>query len=181
MPLPLGHAAAGLAIYELYPTEKPKIKWWRLWLFVAALAVLPDIDFLIGLVYGGNGNIFHRGFTHSLLFALFAGFFASLAGKKWSGIFPPIGFIRSTLIVLSHTILDILFSETGASLFYPFQLVHAAGHSTFWDIARTTIMESYKDAGLIAVSMAIIILARIIKKIHASGKRKGSAPEKARP
>ncbi len=180
MPLPLGHAAAGLAIYELYPAAKPKIEWWKLWLFVGILANLPDIDFIIGLVYGGNGNIFHRGITHSLLFALFAGLFAFLAGRKWPRIFPPLGFIRCTILVLSHTILDVIFSESGTSLFYPFELFHSAGYSTLWDIARMTMTESYRDAGIIIASAAVIISVKAVERIRLA-KREKPAPAGPRP
>lgn len=175
MPLPLGHAAVGLAIYELYPAKKPRVRWWKLWLFVAVLSVLPDIDYAIGLVYGGNGNLFHRGITHSLLFALIAGLFFFLSGKKWPRFFPPLGFVRCTLVVLSHTVMDMLFSPSGASLFYPLEIVRSSGHSGFWDLARITIVESHKDAGIIFFCAVLIIAARIAGKLSLSASRRKSA------
>lgn len=68
MPFPLGHAAGGLAIYELYAKNGFKVRPWKALVFIIVLTNLPDIDMLIGLILQANGNIFHRGPSHSLLF-----------------------------------------------------------------------------------------------------------------
>ena len=63
---------------ELAPGKKTPALNWKHYLFFALLANLPDIDVLIGLLFHGNANIFHRGMTHSLLFSFFAAFAAAI-------------------------------------------------------------------------------------------------------
>ena len=77
MPLPLGHAFIGAATYELCLDNNSIFRQWQVALFTMVLANLPDLDIFIGLVFRGNGNAFHRGPTHSLLFVLIMGYFAS--------------------------------------------------------------------------------------------------------
>ena len=55
MPFPLGHAAGGLAIYELYAKNGFKVRLWKAVVFIIVLTNLPDIDMLIGLIVHGNG------------------------------------------------------------------------------------------------------------------------------
>ena len=63
MPFPLGHAAGGLAIYESYAKNGFNMRPWKALVFIVVLTNLPDIDVLIGLIFHGNGDIFHRGPT----------------------------------------------------------------------------------------------------------------------
>lgn len=59
------HAVAGLGIAQLY---SPQQRRWLYWLLAAALAVFPDFDAFSRAAYGAL--LGHRGFTHSLIFAL---------------------------------------------------------------------------------------------------------------
>ena len=77
MPLPLGHAAIGLATYETVKKEDPGSSRISIFLFITILANLPDVDVLVGLLTHGNGSLFHRGPTHSLAFALASGLAAA--------------------------------------------------------------------------------------------------------
>ena len=67
MPLPLGHAAIGLATHKLIFRNGSVTNNMVLAVFVTVLANLPDIDVLIGLLLRGNGMAFHRGSAHSFL------------------------------------------------------------------------------------------------------------------
>jgi len=78
MPLPIGHALAGVVLQQVRPgfffTNR-----WRDALFFMLLANLPDADFLPGLLCG-RPNLYHHGAFHSLgaalgVAALGAGFF----------------------------------------------------------------------------------------------------------
>ena len=84
MPLPLGHTAIGLTTHELFSENISAFDQWKMTLFIAVMANLPDMDVLLGLVFAGNGNAFHRGPTHSLTFAVFMGFLASNAWRLGS-------------------------------------------------------------------------------------------------
>ena len=103
MPLPLGHAAIGFAVNDFCSNESVPNRL-TLALFIVILANLPDIDFLFGLLLQGNGNAYHRGPTHSLLFALLFGFVASNAWRLWSRI-PRINFKNGFFLVFSSPII----------------------------------------------------------------------------
>lgn len=66
------HAVAGLGIAQLY---LPQRRAWLYFTVAAFLAVAPDGDVFSRAVYGAP--LGHRGFTHSLLFALWAAFLAA--------------------------------------------------------------------------------------------------------
>jgi inner membrane protein len=68
MPTVVTHAAVGLGLAALYATQPMPFSHWAL---AAGLAMLPDADvlaFRLGLPYGSRFG--HRGFFHSLFFAL---------------------------------------------------------------------------------------------------------------
>lgn len=71
------------------------------------LAMLPDADvlaFQFGVAYG---NIFgHRGFTHSLLFALVVPILCVLAGRRWFRASLTRCWLFLTVSLLSHSLLD---------------------------------------------------------------------------
>ena len=71
------------------------------------LAMLPDADvlaFKFGVAYG---NIFgHRGFTHSLLFALVVPILCVLAGRRWFRASLTRCWLFLTVSLLSHSLLD---------------------------------------------------------------------------
>jgi len=74
--------AIGLATHNLLGEDRSSLTLWKAITSVAILANLPDIDIIIGLIMEGNGYAFHRGPTHSLIFALAAGLIA-LNGWRW--------------------------------------------------------------------------------------------------
>ncbi|HEX7502194.1 MAG TPA: metal-dependent hydrolase, partial [Acidobacteriota bacterium] len=68
MPLPVGHALAGIAFQQARPGLFFKNLWHDAFFFIF-LANLPDADFLPGLLMG-RPNLFHHGIFHSLGAAL---------------------------------------------------------------------------------------------------------------
>src|SRR5256885_1178615 len=63
MPLPIAHALVGASIVTaMLPDASPTHNWKPL-VIGAALSVCPDLDYFLG-------TSLHRGFTHSLFFAL---------------------------------------------------------------------------------------------------------------
>lgn len=71
MPTAFTHAFAGLALGKVYTGERMPA---RFWVLSALCPVVPDLDilgFAFGVRYGDA--LGHRGFSHSLLFALLAG------------------------------------------------------------------------------------------------------------
>jgi inner membrane protein len=108
-------AAAMGAVYKGWPLPA------RFWLLSAACAVLPDADviaFFFGIPYGDTFG--HRGFTHSLAFALLLGVAVVLLffrGAKNKG-----GLVAYfSLVTASHAALDALTNGgLGVAFFAPF-------------------------------------------------------------
>jgi len=161
MPLPLGHAAAGLAAGEL-AGKKDIIMNWKYYAFVAFLANLPDFDVFFGLLFHGNGNLFHRGLTHSLFFAVVMALPVAYSWKLWSKI-PRINYWTAFLAIFSHPAADLIFTHSPVSLFWPFE-VYIPSHSRGWlEVLKTVLFEPYRDALVIAVSVALFFLIRWLK------------------
>jgi inner membrane protein len=116
------HVFTGLALAGTYVTGPMPARFWAL---SAACAVLPDADalgFYLGVPYGSMFG--HRGFSHSLLFALILGllvtqlFFANTArfSREWRSL-AAFFFI----VTASHPLLDMLTNGgLGAAIFSPF-------------------------------------------------------------
>lgn len=115
------HTFAALSIGTCF--YRPQIAK-RVWVAAASCSVLPDIDvigFRFGIPYGDFWG--HRGFTHSLLFAvLLSGTgVAILSGKKNLGIgrFPLLAYFF--LATASHGLLDAMTNGgLGVAFFSPF-------------------------------------------------------------
>lgn len=162
MPLPLGHAAIGLTIHDLCSKNNPFLSWWKIAVFIALLTNLPDIDVVIGLLFHGNGNAFHRGPTHSLMFALFMGYLASNAWKLCSQI-PKISFRNCSLLILSHVMADFFFTASPVSFFWPLELNWTAGYSGWGDVINSLLLQPFHNAGIIVGCCVVIILNRLIR------------------
>jgi inner membrane protein len=79
------HAVVGLGLAQIY---NPRRRRWLYWTLAAFLAVAPDFDVFSSAAYGAL--LGHRGFTHSLIFALWLAFltasltFRPLSGNLWA-------------------------------------------------------------------------------------------------
>jgi len=127
------HAFFGAALGVAYATRRAHA---RLYVLAAACAVLPDVDVLafgFGIPYGSMFG--HRGFTHSLVFALMLGFtvtaifFRNAPNRRALAIF-------FTLATASHGALDAMTNGglgvaffapfTGERFFFPFRPVRVS-------------------------------------------------------
>jgi len=116
------HALVGGSLGQLSPKGLPRV---RLVFWLALAAVAPDLDvvaFKLGIPYGHMFG--HRGFSHSLVFALLAAPFFALAavakdswfGRAWWGV---AGLFA--VAVASHGLLDaITDAGLGIGFFVPF-------------------------------------------------------------
>ena len=120
MPSPLGHTAFGLAVHELHSRDTSNLGIRKTVILVSVLANLPDIDVLIGLIFYGNGGVFHRGATHSIVFALVMSALISNGWRCWSRI-PKLGFLWCFMLTTSHLLADAIFSSTPVSFFWPLE------------------------------------------------------------
>lgn len=120
MPMVFAHALTGGMVGKFASgQERP----WRLWSCLLLLPVLPDLDFIayrLGVPYDSPWS--HRGFTHSLVFALAL---AVLAQLFCFGRSNARDFIRGVgllfVAVASHGILDALTNGgRGVAFLWPF-------------------------------------------------------------
>ena len=164
MSLPLGHAAIGLTAYDL-ATDSSDVSVFRLWKVAAVVIVLsnlPDIDILIGLLYSGNGVIFHRGPTHSIFFACVMGLLASNGWRIWKGL-PRIGFFQSFFLICSHLFADFFFTDAPLSLLWPFELSVCSGFQGWGDVFHSVIFKALNDIAVIMLCTTVVIGRRLFR------------------
>jgi membrane-bound metal-dependent hydrolase YbcI (DUF457 family) len=162
MPLPLGHTAAGLAIHDVYAKGRSPLGLWKTLVFVTVLTNLPDLDVLVGLIVHGNGNFFHRGPTHSLLFALIMAFLISNSWRCWSRI-PKVNFLFCFLLILSHVVADAVLTAAPVSFWWPLELNLSTGYSGWREVIQSVLFGAFRDLGIIVVSGMIILLNRLVR------------------
>jgi membrane-bound metal-dependent hydrolase YbcI (DUF457 family) len=126
------------------------------------LANLPDVDVLFGLLIHGNGASLHRGPTHSLLFALLAGYLASNAWRLWRHI-PRFGFGLCVTLVFSHVAADMLLTNAPVSLLWPLELHVVPGHSGWGKVIDMVLFQSIQDAGIIVGSLIYVLVLRYFR------------------
>jgi membrane-bound metal-dependent hydrolase YbcI (DUF457 family) len=161
MPLPAGHLAIGFTAFKLYRKNGSDTSMWRMLFVVVLLSNLPDVDVLFGLLLEGNGNAFHRGPTHSLLFAFLAALFVSKAHRLYSQI-PRIDFGLGLLLVLSHIAADWLFTSSPVSFFWPLEVHWSLGQSSWMDILNCVFLDALSDAGIISGCLIVLLANRLI-------------------
>lgn len=162
MPLPLGHAVIGLTIHDMLTREESALKSFKLACFTAILANLPDVDVLAGLLLTGNGNAFHRGPTHSILFALIMGVIMVWASKLYTAI-PRIGFTLPFFIIFSHVVADLLLTPSSVSLLWPLEANWAGGYSGWVDVISTALLEQEQDLWILIVCGGLLIFKERMK------------------
>ncbi len=169
MPFPLGHTAIGLTAYELNGQKAAPSQ--RVWgfLFIAGLSNLPDLDMLAGLLAAGNGSLFHRGPTHSLLFALIMGYLAAKAAKRIPAL-PPFSVGLCSALILSHVLADMVFTRSPVSLFWPFEVNFTSGTSSLGDVFHGIFFNSIGDIGIFLGCVAIIAVVRWLR-LSETGRR----------
>lgn len=163
MPFPLGHTAIGLAVCKTAaPADTSPLKW-TLPVFIAVLSNLPDLDILAGLLFQDNGNLFHRGPTHSLFFALLAGYLAAQAWRLGVHI-PRLRFSLCFMIVFSHVLADIAFTSSPVSLLWPFEVHWSGGNSGWGRVWHAIVFDSIQDLGIVAGALGYIGMLGILRK-----------------
>jgi LexA-binding, inner membrane-associated putative hydrolase len=114
MPLPVAHALVGASAAAAF--SKRSEARWQLLALSGLLGVCPDFDYFLNWLHIGRGG-WHHGFTHSIVFALFAGAVTALV-SRWRTVR---GFVAFSAATASHPLLDYLMTESrGVSLWWPF-------------------------------------------------------------
>ena len=121
MPTIFSHAFFAAATGKAFVQKRVAV-WF--WLLTTLCAVIPDADvvaFRFGVKYASMFG--HRGFTHSILFALLFGSLVALIAHRW--LETGLSFVKLAvffaLATLSHALLDMLTDGgLGVALFAPF-------------------------------------------------------------
>ncbi|NLB66277.1 MAG: metal-dependent hydrolase [Lentisphaerae bacterium] len=180
MASPVLHGLAGAGIaYALAADARPP--WQRalrraapLMFAGSALANLPDLDYLPGLL-SGELNIAHQQVTHSLLWVVLASVAIWLAGRAWRpGLFGARAFWLILLLIGSHLAIDLItadrsppygiplwasFSE--AHVQSPFTLLPAWEKTRLADLARPV---NLRPLGIELAAGSLLLLGGIIAK-----------------
>lgn len=162
--MPVAHGLLGASIVAaLLPPAPLSVRWIKPFLFGGILANAADLDFL--LVFALDSKAWHRGFTHSILFALLIlGLFIFYYGKLRRREGAAFG-----LAYASHTVLDFLTTRTGgAELFFPFSnerfgarwfgLSEAPSQMTVFEIVQALSIE-------FAIFFSLLLIVLTIRKI----------------
>jgi membrane-bound metal-dependent hydrolase YbcI (DUF457 family) len=179
MPLPFGHTAIGLATAESVLTTPATSSRLAQFIFISVLANFPDIDMVFGLLIHGNGSIYHRGPTHSLLFALLAGLAASQLWRLWHRI-PRFGFQVCVLLVFSHVASDMLLTSAPVSLLWPLESNAISGHSGWFQVINTVMFKSVQDMGIVVAAIAYLLLLRTIRSARLMRQLTNSVKKRAK-
>jgi len=167
-----GHALTAIAIGNGFISKKKQLKFWLLGIFCAVFPDADVISFKLGIPYASFWG--HRGFTHSVFFALLLGFivtFLFYRNKKWGWYFT-----FFFLATLSHSLLDALTNGgLGVAFFSPFEnsryffpwrpiQVSPIGVENFFSQRGLRVIKS--ELFYIAIPSFIFIgIAKIIKKL----------------
>lgn len=161
-----GHVAVGIAAARAYDGAFR----WKTMVALSAFSLAPDLDviaFKFGIPYAAPFG--HRGATHSIAFAVFAGLIAFLLTRQWKAM------LTLFLVVLSHPLLDSLTDGgLGVALWWPFSNERIFSPWTPIPVAPIGKgMLSARGAYVMfveaAVSLPFILLAHVL------------APKKSRP
>lgn len=113
MAFPPAHLLVGAGVAEVVRSAAPLPRR-RAWAVAASLAVVPDLDFVLGLALG-RGAGYHGTFTHSLTATLVVALAAALLGGRRWGVLAGAGYG-------SHLLVDLLDDRgrTNVLLGWPF-------------------------------------------------------------
>jgi hypothetical protein len=172
MPSPIAHSLVGAgAFLALTPETGLKPLSSTLWekreelLFFIALANLPDLDMVVGLLLHHNAETFHGLFSHSLFGAILMALAASLIY--------PIGNGRKTFLVafsliLLHDLMDFSASPNlrdpgpGVSLFFPLSERIASPLPIFLGIQHATIQQLISFHNLRAIGIELLEFGSLV-------------------
>lgn len=193
MSSPVGHSLAGYVGYKLLPILGLPVQSRRVLLGAIALANLPDLDFVPGLVLG-NLRAFHRQASHSLLCAVLVGLAVALISwlmgrqrQLETGPLPPKatwarwGFWAMTGY-LGHLGLDTLVSDklgpAGLQLLWPFSGAFLISPITILPGLRFDQVISWENAQAVGVEILLLgSLAIAVTAIAATFARQTLASE----
>jgi membrane-bound metal-dependent hydrolase YbcI (DUF457 family) len=154
---PIAHSGMALLGWQLTATRK-NIR--TLAVFLVA-ANLPDVDFLLFIIFGRGRLSLHQYFTHNLLFVVLATGLLSLllpAGRDRWGLL---------LVGVSHLFLDIIVIDTlrpiGLRPFYPFsKALFNFGFFPFLKRGSLKVMASLRNMEVLLLETVVFVLPVLV-------------------
>jgi inner membrane protein len=167
------HIAVPALLYAVFKSNTVNFK---LFLLAAVCSVIPDVDviaFTFGIPYESPWG--HRGFTHSLVFALCLASFLALFHRQFSSK-PWVTFWLCFLSCSSHALLDAMTNGgLGVALYWPFSLKRIFLPFRPIQVSPIGVGSFFTEKGLSVISSELIwvlIPALIIGTIGALFRRK---------
>lgn len=175
MPSPIGHFLMGASLYADRPAEGRRSA-----LELAAFvffANAPDLDFIPGILTG-HAHAFHRGGTHSLVFAVVAALAVALV-FSWRGRAAAVRWGRMAFFgILSHVVLDYFCAPSaslGVSLFWPLSAERFASEPSIFPLLSSETIVSWGnvvavigEAALVGLILMIALVRRaLLERAHA--------------
>lgn len=157
MPLPLGHAAIGFATHHIISNRKPNPFNWKAALLIIILSNLPDMDVILGLLLQNDGCAFHRGPTHSILFALGGGY-AIYKAALWFKKTPILPLGTGVAVIFSHLVADHFFTTAPVSFFWPFEVHWSAGNAQWQQVLHAVFFEAATDGAIVLTCAGVILV-----------------------
>jgi len=176
MPTIFSHAVVGTALGQWYPSGRLPL---RFWLLTAFCAMAPDLDvisFAFGIRY--DDLLGHRGITHSLSFAIVAGFVAarvylsrSLGVRRWE---LGVAWLFFSLVTASHGLLDAM-TDGGRGIallapfdndrfFFPWRPIRVSPIGVGFFSARGLTVLANELRWILVPSAIIALIARVVRK-----------------
>jgi inner membrane protein len=183
MASPIGHGLMGYAVYRATVSAKREDRRALLWLCVG-LAVVPDFDFIPGIVLG-QPALYHQGLSHSLGFAVVVSSGIAVAYSRNRGTFWA-DWGRFFLAYASHLLIDmfgpdrrppygipVLWPVSDAHYHAPFQVFwgvnHAQETSTKTGEWVSGILNPHNLTAIgieVLVTLSIILLVQWVQKMN---------------
>lgn len=121
MPSPIAHSISGYVLARFLPLEQPRTRergrWGMQIIYAVFVANAADFDFIPQLI---TGEMYHRGLTHSLIFALgFSAIAGFITSYIWKRSYKQL-FLFTLILYSSHLFLDFLSEGRGIQFFSPF-------------------------------------------------------------
>lgn len=173
MASPVGHSLMGLSLYLVLSPRRHlsnPLRRWKTMALCILLANLPDVDFLVGLIFYGRFNILHGEMTHSALFLVVASLFATLCQ-----IHPSVrSFFFTFLLIGSHDLMDFLSSQAlglqrayGIAFFYPFsQEKIGAPFSLFYGVRHKNLEQLFSLENLWTIGYELCVFLPAVALIY---------------
>ena len=119
MPYAFGHMIGCWGLAKLYEKARRARIGHMEWGLLLFGAILPDADLLFDWTFG---TTFHRGFMHSLLFALLVGLAVYAAAGSLKKTKPASYGLAIGLGIVTHIALDMTLGRPGIMIFWPYDM-----------------------------------------------------------